>query len=43
MSKTSNNNSDGYFDIIIIGSSYSGMACALALAEIANDLKIAIV
>lgn len=43
MSKTSNNNSDNYFDIIIIGSSYSGMACALALAQIANDLKIAIV
>lgn len=39
MSKTSNNN----FDIIIIGSSYAGMSCALALADIANDLKIAIV
>ncbi|MFM7620924.1 MAG: FAD-dependent monooxygenase [Alphaproteobacteria bacterium] len=32
-----------FFDIIIVGSSYSGMACALALADIANDLKIAIV
>lgn len=32
-----------FFDIIIVGSSYSGMACALALSNIASDIKIAIV
>jgi 2-octaprenyl-6-methoxyphenol hydroxylase len=31
------------FDIAIIGSSYAGMSCALALANISPDLKIAII
>jgi 2-octaprenyl-6-methoxyphenol hydroxylase len=31
------------FDIIIIGSSYCGMSCALALAKISSQLKIAII
>jgi len=31
------------FDIVIIGGSFSGMTCALALAQIATDLKIAII
>ena len=31
------------FDIAIIGSSYAGMSCALSLANISPDLKIAII
>ena len=31
------------FDIAIIGSSYAGMSCALSLANISRDLKIAII
>ncbi len=31
------------FDIAIIGSSYAGMSCALSLADISPDLKIAII
>lgn len=31
------------FDIAIIGSSYAGMSCALSLANISYDLKIAII
>ena len=31
------------FDITIIGGSFAGMSSALALAEISDDLKIAII
>jgi len=36
-------NSNQNFDIVIIGGSYSGMTCALALAKISANLKIAII
>jgi 2-octaprenyl-6-methoxyphenol hydroxylase len=36
-------NNQQNFDIIIIGGSYSGMTAALALANISNDIKIAVI
>jgi 2-octaprenyl-6-methoxyphenol hydroxylase len=34
---------DCNFDVVIVGGSFSGMTCALALAQITTDLKIAII